>query len=59
MWIVVITCAANIVCGLHPDVRSSSPQPTESECLLVGNLALELAGYDKSRFVVRCEKVGG
>lgn len=57
MWVFVISCAAGIQCGIPTELRGKARYAiTETECRMAGEAAIESGGYDRVRFVVKCEK---
>lgn len=56
MWVFVITCAVGIQCGIPTELRGQGRHLFETECRLAAEATIDAGGYDKARFVVRCER---
>lgn len=57
MFVIVITCAINVSCGLSGELRHHNPQPSIEQCRAVARLGIALAHADEAKFVIKCERV--
>lgn len=56
MWWVILICASGVSCGItHPIAKQTSAESVE-QCQQVGELAIDLARYDRTEFRIVCAK---
>ena len=56
LWYPILTCAVGVICGLSGPVNGIFGEPTEAECLRVGNMATVMVYAERApEFRVTCE----
>jgi hypothetical protein len=54
VWFLILICAAGVDCGIeHPVTKQVA---SEWDCQRAGKLAIDLAGFDSSKFKIVCAK---